>query len=61
MRSRLLSWREEGQPRGQQDLNHPKELVELGSIQRGNDKASIPRGFAEFLIQRIREISLIGA
>ena len=33
---------------------HPKDPVHLGSIQRGNDKAAIPRAFAEFLIRLIR-------
>ncbi len=34
--------------------SHPKDPVHLGGIKFGNDKASIPRAFAEFLIRHIR-------
>ena len=36
---------------------HPFQPVRLGSILRGNDKASIPCGFAEYLIRRIRDLA----
>lgn len=39
------------------NITHPADLLfTLGSIQFGADKASISRGFAEFLIRRIREL-----
>ena len=34
---------------------HPEDPARLGSILRGNDKARIPRWFAESLIRRIRD------
>ena len=37
---------------------HPEDPVHLGSIQRGNDKALISRGFAEFLIRQIRSAAI---
>jgi hypothetical protein len=35
----------------------PDQPARLGSILRGNDKTSLPRPFAEFLIRRIRELT----
>jgi hypothetical protein len=39
------------------NIPHPEDPALLGSILRGNDKASIPRWFAELLIRRIRDIT----
>jgi hypothetical protein len=36
---------------------HPDGTARLGSILRGNDKAAIPREFAQVLIRRIREMA----
>jgi hypothetical protein len=36
--------------------SHEQEPARLGAILRGNDKASIPVGFAHLLIRRIRDI-----
>jgi hypothetical protein len=37
---------------------HPEDPVKLGSILRGNDRASIPRKFGELLIRLIRDAKL---
>lgn len=38
------------------NASHAEDQVKLGSVQRGNDKVQISRGFAEFLIQQIRAL-----
>ena len=36
---------------------HPENPARLGSILRGNDKTTLPRPFAEYLIRRIRDLT----